>query len=115
MSTSALLQFLALLVLLAFTVPPLGRYMAKVYQGSEPGGRAPGDKVFLPVERGIYRLLRVDSDREQRWKAYTLSLIAFSLVATAVLYGVMRLQSHLPLNPTHVGCRRRRTSRSTPQ
>ena len=52
MSAAAFLQFLALLVLLAFTVPPLGRYIAKVY-GSEPDGRAPGDRVFLPVERGI--------------------------------------------------------------
>ena len=101
MSSSALLQFLALLFLLAVTVPPLGRYIAKVY-GSDPEGRAPGDRFFLPIERGAYRLLRVDPEHEQRWTAYALSLIAFSMVSTAVLYGIMRLQEHLPFNPTHV-------------
>jgi K+-transporting ATPase ATPase A chain len=102
MSSAAFLQFLLLLALLAATVPPLGRYIAKVY-GSEPDGRAPGDRFFLPVERGVYRLLRVDPEREQRWTMYALSLVAFSLVSSVVLYAIMRLQAHLPFNPTHVG------------
>ena len=102
MSTSALLQFLALLALLALTVPPLGRYIAKVF-GSDPEGRAPGDRLFLPVERFIYRILRVDPEKEQRWTGYAFSLVAFSLVSCVVLYGIMRLQQHFPLNPTHVG------------
>ena len=102
MSSAALLQFLALLAVLAISVPPLGRYIAKVY-GSESDGRAPGDRVFLPVERVVYRLLRVDPEREQRWTGYAMSLVAFSLVSSVVLYGIMRLQEHFPLNPTHVG------------
>ena len=101
MSAAAFLQFLALLLLLAITVPPLGRYIAKVY-GSEPDGKAPGDRLFLPIERGAYRLMRVDPESEQRWTAYALSLVAFSLVSSLVLYGIMRLQAHLPWNPTHV-------------
>ena len=101
MSAAAFLQFLTLLVLLAITVPPLGRYIAKVY-GSEPDGKAPGDRLFLPIERGAYRLIRVDPDSEQRWTAYALSLVAFSLVSSVVLYGIMRLQAHLPWNPTNV-------------
>ena len=92
----------------------MGRYIAKVY-GSEPDGRAPGDRFFDPVERGMYRLLRVDPDSEQRWTGYALSLVAFSLVSTVVLYGIMRLQAHLPWNPTHVPARRARTCRSTPR
>ena len=40
MSSSALLQFLALLILLAVTVPPLGRYIAKVYGSDAEGQRA---------------------------------------------------------------------------
>ena len=99
MSAAAFAQFLALLALLAITVPPLGRYIAKVY-GSEPDGRAPGDRFFGPIERGAYRLLRVDPDAEQRWTAYALGLVAFSLVSVVLLYGIMRLQAHLPFNPT---------------
>ncbi|HEY7106299.1 MAG TPA: potassium-transporting ATPase subunit KdpA [Acidimicrobiia bacterium] len=101
MSSSALLQFLALLALLAVTVPPLGRYIAKVY-GANPDRRAPGDRFFLPLERCAYQLLRVDPEHEQGWAPYALSLVAFSLVTTVVLYGIMRLQRLLPLNPTHV-------------
>ena len=81
---------------------PLGRYIAKVY-GSEPDGSAPGDRFFGPIERGTYRLLRVDPESEQTWGMYALSLIAFSLVSCVVLYGILRLQAHFPLNPTHVG------------
>ena len=102
MSSAALLQFLVLLAVLAITVPPLGRYIAKVF-GSEPDGRAPGDRVFVPVERVVYRIMRVDPEREQRWSGYAMSMIAFSMVASVVLYGIMRLQEHFPLNPTHVG------------
>jgi len=102
MSTAAFFQFMALIAVLAVTVFPLGRYIAKVY-GSEPDGSAPGDRFFGPVERGVYRLMRVDPESEQTWKSYALSLIAFSLVSAVVLYGIMRLQAYLPFNPTHVG------------
>ncbi len=102
MSAANFFQLLALLAVLAMTVGPLGRYIAKVY-GSEPDGRAPGDRVFLPVERGAYRLLRIDPEREQAWAPYALSLIAFSLVSCVVLYGIQRMQASLPFNPTNVG------------
>ncbi len=83
--------------LLAISTPLLGTYMAKVY-GSK---RAPGDRVFLPVERAIYRVCGVDPDSEQRWQTYALSLLAFSFVSVIVLYAQLRLQEHLPLNPDH--------------
>ena len=47
MSGAGLFQFVALLVVLALTAPPLGRYMAAVY-GSRADGTAPGDRVFAP-------------------------------------------------------------------
>ena len=81
MSGAAWLQLLALLILLAISTPLLGSYMAKVYGD----GKAPGDRVFLPVERLIYRILRVDPKREQRWNIYAISLLAFSAVSVLVL------------------------------
>ena len=62
---------------------------------------APGDRVFLPVERFIYRTCAIDPDGEQRWTAYALSLLVFSLVACLFSYAVLRFQHHLPLNPDH--------------
>jgi K+-transporting ATPase ATPase A chain len=87
-----------LILLLAISTPLLGSYMAKVYGG----GRAPGDRVFGPVERAIYRVCRIDPDREQRWNVYAYSLLAFSAVSGIVLYAQLRLQGHLPLNPDNM-------------
>ena len=90
------LQLAALIVALAVSTRLLGAYLAKVY-GEER--RAPGDRLFLPVERVIYRACRIDPDREQRWTVYAYSLLAFSAVSGIVLYAQLRLQGHLPGNP----------------
>jgi K+-transporting ATPase ATPase A chain len=101
MTGPGLFQLIALLVVLAITVPPLGRYMATVY-GSRADGSAPGDRVFLPVERVIYRVLRVDPRREQRWNVYTIALLAFSVFSFLAVYVLERLQGGLLFNPTNV-------------
>jgi K+-transporting ATPase ATPase A chain len=100
-SGAGLFQFIALLVVLAITVPPLGRYMAAVY-GARADGSAPGDRVFAPVERVIYRILRVDPQREQRWNIYTISLLAFSVFSFLAVYALERWQGGLFFNPTNM-------------
>jgi K+-transporting ATPase ATPase A chain len=94
MSAAAFVSLGFLILILWIAIHPLGHYMAKVY-GNE---KAPGDRVFLPVERFIYRFMRVDPKREQRWNVYTLSLLAFSLVSVLSLYLFQRVQTWLPLN-----------------
>jgi K+-transporting ATPase ATPase A chain len=99
MSWQNILQIAAMVVLLGVTVPPLGRYIAAVF-GSRPDGSAPGDRVFGPIERTIYKIFGVDPKREQRWNVYAISVLAFTLVSLLVLYALLRTQSLLPLNPT---------------
>jgi K+-transporting ATPase ATPase A chain len=96
MSAANWLQFAALIVVVVATAVPLGHYMAKVYGDNE---KAPGDRFFRPIENGIYRVCRVDPKREQRWTVYAYSLIGFSVFSFLVVYGLQRLQGHLPLNP----------------
>jgi K+-transporting ATPase ATPase A chain len=48
------------------------------------------------LERLIYRILCVDPKREQSWKHYGISMLIFSLVTTAMTYGILRFQEHLP-------------------
>jgi len=96
MSVASWLQFIALVAATLLTAVPLGRYMARVY-GDE--GSAPGDRLFLPIERLIYRICRVDPSRGQRWTTYAYSLLGFSLLSFLVVYGLQRLQGSLPLNP----------------
>lgn len=96
MSVASWVQFGALIVAVLVTAPLLGRYMAAVYGGKT----APGDRVFLPVERVVYRICRVDPDKEQRWTVYAFSLLGFSAVSFLGLYLLQRLQGVLPFNPT---------------
>jgi K+-transporting ATPase ATPase A chain len=106
MSPAGLLQLVVLLILLAVTVPPVGRYLARVFGDPEHHGEpepTPGDRVFLPIERTIYRVCRIDPTSEQRWTGYAFSLLAFSLVSVVALYALLRLQSVLPLNPDGLG------------
>jgi K+-transporting ATPase ATPase A chain len=98
MDGHAWLQLGALVVAIGVSIPILGGYLAKVFGD----GPAPGDRVFLPAERLIYRMCRVDAAREQRWTVYAFSVLAFSVVGTLLLYGIQRLQTVFPLNPTHV-------------
>jgi K+-transporting ATPase ATPase A chain len=92
------LQLLALVAAILAVTRLLGPYLAGVLGD----GPARGDRVFLPVERGIYRLLGVDPSREQRWNVYALSLLSFSVVSIVGLYLLQRIQGALFLNPTDV-------------
>jgi K+-transporting ATPase ATPase A chain len=94
MSAPAFLSLCLLIVALLICIGPLGRYMAKVY-GSD---RAPGDRFFLPIERFVYRLLRVNPRREQRWNIYATAVLAFSFVSIIALYLFQRAQTWLPLS-----------------
>jgi K+-transporting ATPase ATPase A chain len=96
MTAAGWAQLALLVVVLAATAPLLGRFMAHVYEG----GPSPLDRVFDPIERLIYRVCRIDPEREQRWNVYTLSVLAFSLVGFFLLYLIQRIQSDLPFNPT---------------
>ncbi|HTW82612.1 MAG TPA: potassium-transporting ATPase subunit KdpA [Candidatus Sulfotelmatobacter sp.] len=93
------LQAILLFVLVWLCVRPLGAYMFTVFEG----GRTWLSPVMGPIERGFYRLCRIDPTREMGWKGYAFSLLAFSLVGLAYLYALLRTQAFLPLNPQHFG------------
>jgi potassium-transporting ATPase potassium-binding subunit len=91
-------QVVALIALILITAPLLGRYMATVLSG----GPSRLDRVFGPVERLIYRVCRIDPNREQRWNIYAFAVLAFSAASFFILYLLQRIQSDLPFNPTDV-------------
>ncbi len=88
--------YLAVLLLLA---KPLGGYMARVYQG-EPAFL---DRLLGPIERLIYRILRVSPDAEMGWKTYALAMLLFNALGFLAVYAIQRLQGLLPLNPQQFG------------
>ena len=85
---TAVAQILVLVLALVAVHVPLGGYMARVFTSTR----------HLRVERVGYRVLRVDPDADQRWSMYLMSVLGFSLVSVLFLYGLERLQAHLPLS-----------------
>ncbi|QEU99228.1 potassium-transporting ATPase subunit KdpA [Streptomyces viridifaciens] len=82
------LQALALVGALALCYRPLGDYIAKLLTTAK----------HLRVERGVYKLIGVDGDADQRWPVYLRSVLAFSAVSVLFLYALIRLQTHLLLS-----------------
>ena len=95
MSLIGWLQIGLVLAAVLVLVKPLGLYIARVFSGE----RTLLSPVLAPVERGFYALAGVRTDKEQGWLAYTMAVLAFSLVGFLVLYAMLRLQNILPLNP----------------
>jgi K+-transporting ATPase ATPase A chain len=92
---TGLLLILAYLVVVTAVALPLGRYLAAVYSGTNRRS----ERWLGWLERGIYRVLRVDPTAEHTWKRYAGGLLAFNAVGFVVLYAVLRFQGSLPLNP----------------
>jgi potassium-transporting ATPase potassium-binding subunit len=87
--TAAGLLFLTLLVVaLVIAHVPLGDYMYRVYS-SEKDWRS---------ERLIYRLIGANPKSEQSWAGYARSVLAFSAVSVAFLFGLQLVQNRLPLH-----------------
>jgi K+-transporting ATPase ATPase A chain len=76
---------------------PIGDHIGKVWAG-EPTFL---DPVIGPIERLFYRAAGIDPGRGQDWVGFALSMLAFNAGGFLVLYGILRLQGHLPLNPQH--------------
>ncbi|HEY1972663.1 MAG TPA: potassium-transporting ATPase subunit KdpA [Pseudonocardia sp.] len=87
------LQALFILAVVVVLHVPLGDYMARVLDGGRD----------FAIERRIYRICGVDPDREQDWRHYLLSLVAFSIMSIVVLFGLLRLQHFLPWSLGHDG------------
>lgn len=95
MTINAWIQLGFYLAVLLAAVKPLGLYMARVYEG-QPCGL---DRVLGWLERGIYRMAGIDPQHEMSWRRYAESILLFNAVGLLSLYGLLRLQGSLPLNP----------------
>jgi K+-transporting ATPase ATPase A chain len=85
------------LVILAVT-KPLGLFMAHVFNREKTFL----DPVLRPIERLIYKLTRVDENREMHWTEYAVTMLLFSGISMVLLYLLQRLQGVLPFNPQHL-------------
>ena len=100
MEYSGWLQLIAFAIALAAITKPMGLYLMRVLDVSSKTWL---DPVLKPLERLTYRLMGVDSSKEQDWKQYTAAMLLFSLVGCLFTYAILRLQHLLPLNPQAFG------------
>jgi potassium-transporting ATPase potassium-binding subunit len=92
------LQLGLYLMVLLLLVQPLGAYMAAVFEG-----RSAATRVFAPLERGFYRLCRIEAQAQMSWKQYALAMLCFNFLGTLAVYALQRAQSWLPWNPQRLG------------
>ncbi len=91
---------IALFFLLVILVTrPVGGLLARVADNS----RAMRVPVLGSIERGLYRAAGVDPATEQGWVAYAAAMLTFKLACFLAVYGILRLQAWLPLNPDGQG------------
>jgi K+-transporting ATPase ATPase A chain len=82
------LQAGLLVAALAACYVPLGNYMARIFTT---------DKHWR-VERGVFKVIGIDPNVDQKWSGYVRSMLAFSAVSVLFLYGFQRLQHYLLLS-----------------
>ncbi|UOX85433.1 potassium-transporting ATPase subunit KdpA [Amycolatopsis sp. FBCC-B4732] len=85
-TTAGLIQLGLLLAALAAVYKPLGDYLARVFSSEK----------HTKLEKGLYKLFRVNPDSEQRWPTYAAGVLGFSFVSVVLLYLLQRLQPLLP-------------------
>src|SRR5713101_1548211 len=98
-NVDSLLKLVLYLGTLTALAVPLGEYMARVYTGRSRVARS----LLGPFESFLYRGSGVQPDVPMNWKSYGASFLVFNLLGMVVLYALLRLQVHLPLNPAALG------------
>jgi K+-transporting ATPase ATPase A chain len=93
------LQIVLLVAALAACYKPLGDYMARIFGGhggSSPRASNSTSGKHLRVEKGLYRVIGIDAEADQRWGTYARSVLAFSVLCVLFLYLLQRIQEWLP-------------------
>ncbi|CAI3806624.1 potassium-transporting ATPase subunit KdpA [Rheinheimera sp. MM224] len=91
-----IMLILTLALLLAW---PLGAYMTGIFSGQKHWS----DKVFGPVENGIFKILGVKASEGMNWKSYGIAFLISNLVLGVIAFLLLMFQHVLPMNPDGIG------------
>lgn len=99
MGTREYIQIGLYILCLLISMPFLGAYMAKVFEG---------EKTFLsfflrPCEQAVYRFSGIDPKKEMGWERYTFMLLVFNFFGFLAVFLLLIFQQILPLNPQGLG------------
>ena len=91
-SLMLLIVYLAVLLALAY---PMGKFLAKVGDGSPIRGWG----WMARIEHFLYRIAGIDPAAGMSWKTYSIALLVFNALGALFVFAIQRLQLWLPLNP----------------
>ena len=91
MASSAFLLIAGFIVVLLALAKPLSALLARLIDGQPL-------PVLGRVESMLWPLCGI-RDEEMNWRQYLLAILAFNLFGLAVLFALLMMQGHLPLNP----------------
>ncbi len=83
---------------LIFLTPPLGRFIAKVFEGEKTWLHKP----FGWLEKLIYKISGIDPNAEMSAREYGLALMVFNIFGILIVFLFQILQAYLPLNPQNL-------------
>lgn len=95
MNASGVWECTAFVATVMVLARPLGRYMARVYEG-EATWLSP---LTRPIERLVYRVCGIDPSESMSWRDYVLALMLFNCLGLLVVWGILVCQGSLPWNP----------------
>ncbi|MDA8277105.1 MAG: potassium-transporting ATPase subunit KdpA [Actinomycetota bacterium] len=98
MINSTIIPLLIMAALIMAVAPFLGRYIYRVFADDQ----IKKDTKLNKLERNFLSRIGIDPLAEQSWKAYALSLIAFSTVSILFIYLLQRIQYLEPGNTNHL-------------
>ena len=89
------LEYTIFLAIVVGLVKPVGLYVARVFE------RKPTflDRALCPVETRLYRLFRIQPEREMSAAVYIICFVLFTVLGTVLLFAVLIIQAWLPGGP----------------
>ncbi len=91
-------QIFGFVILLVGIAPPLGLFMAKVFDG-RPTFLTP---ILGWLEKSTYRIAGIDEKDEMHWQDYTKALVWFNICGFLAVFLLQIIQESLPLNPQNL-------------
>src|SRR3989339_1147120 len=90
---------MVLFALFAFTVVVfgffIGNYVYKIFDGK----KTILDPVIAPIENALFSISRINVEKSQSFKEYTISLMVFNIFGIFILFFILFFQSAIWLNP----------------
>jgi K+-transporting ATPase ATPase A chain len=77
----------------------LGIYMAGIFSAQPHAS----DRIFLPIEKTLYRLLGINAARGMNWKTYGSAFLLSNFLLFIAAFLLFLFQHRLPLNPDGIG------------